>query len=233
MVRSISRHRSTQYDSGNPLNADIEAEDSSDMTAAFSAVEKSNGGILSLLLDRGADINAQLDSGESLLQFACKGKGNVKILQLLLDRGADSNMLTKSGKSAVHIAAGYPNIAMLDCLIDYGAPFDTVDNKGVTPLFFAARRGELGVVTALMKRGARHDISDATGETLLHIAVSHIWPEVVEIVLRTQSVNALDMAGRSPLHHAYFTSAQASYGGLLYVMTADVIRRLVDKGSFL
>ena len=140
-------------------------------------------------------------------------------------------MLTKSGKSAVHIAAGYPNIAMLDCLIDYGAPFDTVDNKGVMPLFFAARRGELGIVTALMKRGARHVVTDATGETLLHIAVSHIWPEVVDIVLWTQSLNALDIAGRSPLHHAYFTSAQVSYGGLLYVMTADEIRRLVDKGS--
>ena len=57
-VRSLDTDQHNMIQVILDLNADIEAKDSSDMTAAFCAVGKNNGGILSLLLDRRADINA-------------------------------------------------------------------------------------------------------------------------------------------------------------------------------
>lgn len=217
-------------------NADIDAKDPLGMTAAFRAIRNENGGILPLLLDRGADIDARLDDGESLLHFAAKNERRVDIMQFLIDRGADINVLTENRESLVHIAATHPTSAMLDCLIGNGALFDTADMQGVTPLLSAAGRGRLQTLTALIKRGARLDIRHSTGQIPLHFAVSRPAvpePDVVEVVMRAQEVNAIDIKGRTPLHHAYFRSAQLSVwsSGKRNTIIADVIRQLIKKGA--
>lgn len=218
-------------------NADIEAKDPDGMTPAFRAVRNENVGILPLLFDRGADIRARRESGESLLQVAVKHERRVDIVQFLLDRGADVKVLTRKGESLVHIAADHPTSAMLDCLIDYGAPFDVTDKEGVTPLLFAAGRGRLETLTALMKRGARLDVTDYWGKTPLHFAVSPEFPprpDVVEVVMPTQKVNAIDIAGRTSLHHSYHTSARISSSGFQVFQEtriADVIQRLIEGGA--
>ena len=87
-------------------------------------------------------------------------------------------------------------------------------------------------MTTLMKRGACLDITGITGETLLHVAVSTHNPELVEVVLRTQSVNVLDLKGRTPLHYAYFTSTVVSKNTTSYMTkSVDVIRQLLEKGA--
>ena len=114
-------------------NADINAKDLYGCTAAFHAVYNYNEGILSLLLDRGANIDARVDGDESLMHIAASQEQGLDIFQLLLDRGADINVLTEGGQSLVHFAADHPTSAMLDRLVDQGALFDVADKEGVTP----------------------------------------------------------------------------------------------------
>lgn len=166
-------------------DANIDAKDSSGLTATAHAIGNENGGILTLLLDRGANIDVRLDGddyvevgdfsvslcgGVSLVHIAASNERRVDIMQFLLDRGADVNALDTYGRSPLHDAAYYSNPIILDCLIDYGALLDVADEGGVTPLFLALSEGRLEAVKALIKRGARLDITDSMGRSPLHRA---------------------------------------------------------------
>ena len=223
-------------------NADIDAKDPAGRTAAFRAVEKENSGVLSILLDRGADIDVRVDGGESLVHLAAENEWRVDIMQLLLDKGAEVNVYNKKHRSPVHVAMSHSNSVMLDCLIDNGAHFDIADEEGVTPLQWGARLDRPETVATLIKRGARFDFTVSTRKTPLHFAVSlesPPEPDFVEAVMRTQRVDVIDILGRTPLHHAYWTSSL--YTNPHYVrhidrpermkLVFDVIRRLINGGA--
>ena len=195
-------------------DADINARDPLGNTAVFRAVASENLGVLSLLLDRGADTNVRSNDGYSLLHVAAQNEGRVDIMEYLLSRGGDVNVLTENGESLLHVAAEHMNSVMLEYLVDSGACVDVADNEGITPLLFAAGRGRLETVSALIKRGANLDLTDRSARNPLHVALDPpLEPprsDVIDLLLRTESINARDVKGRTPLHHAYFKSAQTS-----------------------
>lgn len=217
------------------LNADINAKDPSGLTPAFSAVMNENTGILALLLERGADIDDRPDSGSSLMQVAAKKWNRLDIMEILLDRGYDIHVLTERRESLAHIAADSPTSDMLDYLIDSGALFDTPNEEGVTPLMIAAGEGQQETLRALIRRGARCDITDSIQKSLLHFVVSANFPQpnIVEVVMQLQNVNAVDVKGRTSLHYSYFWSAQFRLNSYKDRNTgiANVIRLLIEGGA--
>ena len=184
--------------------------------------------MVQLILDLGADIDAKDSLGMTAAFHAVTNESS-RILALLLDRGADPYVLTKKRESLVHLAANSPTSAMLDYLIDSGASFDTADEEGLTPLMNAAGMGQMETLTALIKRGARCDTTNSKGKSLLHFAIlaPNPEPDVVKVVMQTQSVNVIDIKGRTPLHYAYLWSAQNH----CKVSMADVIQLLIEGGA--
>ena len=228
------------------LNADIDAKDETGMTAAFYAVMRNNGGILSFLLDHGANIEARRKNGESLLHIALLHITTLDILQLLLDRSANPNAIAKDGASVVHVAAECGCKTKLTRLLDHGAHPDIADNAGATPLLVAARLNRPHMVKMLIQQGADPGVTDFKGRTLLHLAVSSVdlkWTyshraysipdlEIFEIAMRRQRIDVLDFKGRTPLHHAYFRSSQvlaSEQARMAYF--AVVIERLIEGGA--
>ena len=60
--------------------------------------------MIQLLLNKGADINAQGGYYDSALQIA-SFQGNEAVIRLLLNEGADANTSSSDGLTALHIAA--------------------------------------------------------------------------------------------------------------------------------
>ena len=98
--------------------------------------------VAALLLERGADANAQDGwSGYSPLHYA---KDPVMAV-LLLNYGADVNQKSDSGTTPLHTAVGYGpagfyvngDIALVTLLLEHGADVNAVNNSGQTPLLFA------------------------------------------------------------------------------------------------
>jgi ankyrin repeat protein len=56
-----------------------------------------------LLLDRGAKIDAQNESGHTALMLAARS-GNLEVVGLLLERGADTSLVSRRGESAEEMA---------------------------------------------------------------------------------------------------------------------------------
>ena len=176
-IRSLDADQQAMVHMILDLNANIDAKDLRGMTAAFHAVKNNNCGMLSLLLDRGASIDARMGTGESLLHIAAKNERTLGTLQILLDRSANVNALTKNGESAVHFAAKCYTSVVLDRLVEYGANIDVADKGGVTPLLVAASHGKSETLMALINLGANRDVTDWTGRTPLDHAYDfyHRW----------------------------------------------------------
>ena len=59
------------------------------------------------MLDRGADIESEVEDGSTPLHYAAKFKASQEMVALLLDRGADIKARDDSGGTPLHYAAGF------------------------------------------------------------------------------------------------------------------------------
>lgn len=112
--------------------------------------------IIALLLDEGADANADYDD-ESPLEIASR-HGHVSALQLLISKGADVNMQVKGSYGSALAAAATRNDSLaVRFLLDHGAdPNMKLENGEYgTPLVAAiANAASVEVVEMLLKAGA-------------------------------------------------------------------------------
>jgi ankyrin repeat protein len=104
-----------------------------------------------LLLDSGADPNAQNDDGGSALMYAVDDPATTT---LLLDRGAKPNLRSGEGRTALHIAAGMGKLPTVRMLLDKGADIQARTPDGLGVLSLAAGAGDVGLLKLLLDRGA-------------------------------------------------------------------------------
>ena len=73
-----------------------------------------------MLLDRGADINAQNNDGCTALQEASL-KGQEDVVEMLLDQEADINAEDNHGLTALQQASSSGHVEIVEMLLDRGA----------------------------------------------------------------------------------------------------------------
>jgi uncharacterized protein len=143
---------------------------------------------IKLLLDAGADPNAQLiESTETRTVFTnqwldedgataflrASQSGDVELMRLLLERGADPKINTKLGVTPLAAAAGIgwvegvtsehspeQTVEAVKMLLELGIDPDYQAETGRTALHGAAHKGATEVVRVLVAAGARMDIRD-------------------------------------------------------------------------
>jgi ankyrin repeat protein len=102
-----------------------------------------------LLLENGADVNAQNCRGAIALHYACDPRPN------------SGGVWDPDAQSRV-----------IDLLMQYGAKVDQADKGGATPLHRAVRARSAAAVGCLLKNGARVDVRlGKSGSLPLHLAV--------------------------------------------------------------
>jgi len=129
---------------------------------------------LRLLLDAGADIDAQDDSGTALHRAAQMGE--IAQTHLLIERGADVNVVAaRSGMTPLMCAASNPATEpeLLDLLLDADADIEARSLRGETVLFYAARSGNSRVVERLLERGADPCAKNDLGQMPLEVHQTH------------------------------------------------------------
>lgn len=125
-------------------------------TALLHAIELANTDMVTLLLDRGADINLPTRCRilRTPLQKACEC-GNIEIVKLLLDRGADPNGKPAQcqGFTALQLDAISGNCSIAAMLLEHGADLHQAPLKagGRWPLEGAAENGRLEMIEFLWR----------------------------------------------------------------------------------
>jgi ankyrin repeat protein len=147
-LRAGDRQEFNRALAGNPKS--VNAKGQGGWTPLMYAALFGDGEAVRLLLDKGADPNAQNDDGGTALLYAIEDAGKTK---LLLDHGANPNLRSGEGRTALLVAVGwarsYPAVKLL---LDHGAEIDARLPDGRGPLSLAAR--EAGLLQLLLDRGA-------------------------------------------------------------------------------
>ena len=103
-----------------------------------------------LLLERGANPNAQGNDGSTPLQIA-SDYGTPEAVRLLLERGANPNAQGNGGSTPLQIASDYGRLEVVRVLLEHGADVKVEDERGRTALQVAEERRQDEVVRLLLE----------------------------------------------------------------------------------
>ncbi|KAI9679647.1 MAG: hypothetical protein M1829_001609 [Trizodia sp. TS-e1964] len=188
-------------------------------TALIWAARGGHEAIVQLLLDKGANTEANDIYGGTALICAARG-GHEAIVQLLLDKGANTEAKDDRKATALIRAARGGHEAIVQLLLDKGANTEANDIYGGTALICAARGGHEAIVQLLLDKGANIEAEDNTGDTALSTAALEGNETIVQLLLE-KGAN---------------TEANDNYGGTALICAArggheTIVQLLLDKGA--
>jgi len=121
-------------------------------TALHGAAGEDNAKMIALLVENGADVNAQNDEGIAPLHLCAEAK----IARALLACGADLELRSEEGRTPLlELATESERESVIKVLLQAGANVTAQDQDGDTALAIATDREEVATVRLLKKFGAR------------------------------------------------------------------------------
>ena len=143
-------------------------------------------GIVKLLLEHGADVNAPswYWGSSNLPLHTAAGKGDIEILQTLLKHGANVDAQTEDGVSAIHSAARKGQHKALSLLLfEYHANPSLSLVNGSLALHSAASHGYLQCIELCLEAGIDVNARNNSGRTALHWAAEGGHHSAVQLLL--------------------------------------------------
>jgi hypothetical protein len=132
--------------------------------------------VAELLLEHGANINAQDGYGNTPLSYAVRAE-NLTMVRFLVEKGANIDLGGDQGKETpLMLAAMQGNVELIDCLLDGSATIDARDTNRSTSLMFAAGFNQPSAVRELLRRGSNQNLRDKRGLTAADYA-KHGFPK--------------------------------------------------------
>ena len=135
---------------------DVDAKAAGGESILNNAVIRAGPEIVQVLVDGGANVNAEDNLGRSVLYEAAEFDPDPEVVRVLVDAGADVNFKYEYGDPILFEAAtGFdPNPEIVRILVDAGADVNARDRSGTSALKAAKGRGNLDVARILTEAGA-------------------------------------------------------------------------------
>jgi ankyrin repeat protein len=170
-------------------SASINNWDKNNSTPLIVAVEQFNLGIVRMLLEKGADINAH-SQGVSALYMASSA-GYSQVVSLLLDKGANVDLRTDGHVTAIQIAIAKGHIETAMLLFEKGANINTQGGIYGNALQAALAMGCKEIAMRLLAKGADINVQGGLYGNALQAASANRQNELVALLLeRGADVNA-------------------------------------------
>ena len=147
------------------------------------AIWKQDIAIITLLLERGADVTRPFDGFPPTHHAVMQKDRAPQIIHLLLDHGASFEAVGTGDANALHFAASNGMIHGADFLIGKGVEISKTCADERTPLLLAARHGHMAIVKLLLAKGADLHERSENGCTVLMWAAEYGQHEVVRYLL--------------------------------------------------
>ena len=183
------------------------------------AAEEGHDQLIQLLLDRGADVNAQGGKYGNALQ-AVSYRGHDQVVQMLLDKGADVNAQGGYYGNALQAASKGGHNQVVQMLLDKGAEVNARGGWYDNALYAASVGGHDQVMQMLLEKGADVNAQGGWYGNALQAASVGGHDRVLQMLLdKGANVNA---------QSGYYGNAlqAASVGG-----HDQVVQMLLDKGA--
>ncbi len=156
------------------------------------AAERGELRAIDLLVERGAEVNAQDDRGRSALHH---GNWHFQSVSCLIFHGADLDLVDDEGVSPLMMAAIYGNTGTVSLLLEHGAKIAGGELEAAAYYWPQPQLCQL-----LLEYGADVNDRGAGGDTALMMAIRQENPEIVRLLLaRGADANARNDAGQTAL----------------------------------
>ena len=193
--------------------------DDAEYTLLHIAAEEGKDQVVRMLLDKGADVNAQGGLYGNALQAASYG-GYDRVVQILLDKGADVNAQGGEYGNALYTASRGGHDQVVQILLDKGADINAQGGLYGNALQAASSEGHNQVVQILLDKGADINAQGGHYGNALQAASAGDCDRVVQMLLdKGADVNAQG----------------GFYGNALQAASSEgydqVVQILLDKGA--
>jgi ankyrin repeat protein len=154
-----------------------------------------NSALAELLIELGADVDAERE-GSTALTFAAR-TGKPVIARLLLANGAAVDPRDADGKTPLLWAVERAAAEVVEALLANGADIGIVDEQtGRSLLHLAAFSGSVDVVSVLLSHGLAVDATDGNGKTPLYYAARYGHQSVANQLVAHGAAESADMEER-------------------------------------
>lgn len=196
-----------------------------DSTKKEVAEKESLEKIVTLFIQKKANVNAKDDDHDTPLHFAAKNS-SIKVVAKLLTHNASVYARNSRNETALHTAVIRNDdraLKAVTLLIQKNAEIDATDNDGYTPLHHAIDDSTFEVFSKLIAHGANVNAKTNRGSTPLHILAYFSDGPILEsvnlLIKKNVKIDTKDSDGQTPLHIA------ASFS------TFEVIEKLIAHGA--
>jgi ankyrin repeat protein len=191
---------------------DVNIRTTDDWTLLHSAAYWGRLEIVRMLLDRGANPNAENKENETPLRLVSRGKYNSQerglgIARLLLGRGVDVNATAKTPFTPLHWAAFNGRLEIARVLLDHGANLNAETEGDETALHlvsggeYDSQEHGVSIARLLLEHGVDIHAPAKYRNTALHLAAFQGRFEIVKLLLdRGENSNVENEHGHTPLH---------------------------------
>ncbi len=155
----------------------------------------------SALIDKGADINAKNNQGETVLTIVIqKGKSHKEEALALIEKGANVNVTNSQGKTPLMMAIQTESSDISLAILKKDVDVSVKNTQGETALMMAINKMSDEVVLALIAKEVNINATNNQGQSLLMMAIQKGRDKVaLALIKKGADYNAINSQGDTPL----------------------------------
>jgi hypothetical protein len=140
-----------------------------------------------ILLENGANVNAQGGEYGNALHVASRG-GHLEVIEILLERGADINSQGGTYGNALQAASKGGHLEVVEMLLERGANINAQGGRYGNALQAASKEGHLEIVNILLQRGADVNAKGGYYDNALLAASKGGYINVVQVLRENRAI---------------------------------------------